>query len=158
MKRLILLFAFMVGSINAVLGQQIQDPQNNPNKLSFMMVSNTNEATNSFVDNTSSTLQPSAESLEILNNITFGVVVGVFTYPIPIQSEFCKPIRDELIVTQTGDGYVYSVGAFKNYVDADHLLENLKKVGYGNAGVFSFYKSTPILNALNDIAISAKNQ
>ena len=142
MKSIILLFALLLGSINIAFGQSVETTHNNPNKLSFLTVSNfSSDAPDMFANSAvAADLQPSAESLEILNNITFGVIVGVFTYPVPIQSEFCRQIRDDLIVTQSNDGYVYSVGAFKNYAEADKLLENLKKMGYSNAGVLAFIK------------------
>jgi hypothetical protein len=82
----------------------------------------------------------------ILDNVTFGILLGTFTYPLSIESEYCKKVRDALIVTQTNVGYVYSVGAFSNYAQAEAYRQQLVQEGYQNANVISFYKDIPLLS------------
>lgn len=84
---------------------------------------------------------------EILNNVTFGVLLGTFTYPLSIESDYCKKVRDGLIVTPTNIGFVYSVGAFSNYQQAENYRQELIEMGYENINVISFYKDIPLLAA-----------
>lgn len=82
---------------------------------------------------------------QIIDDVTFGVFLGTFTYPLPIESEYCKKIRDVLTVTCTDIGYIYSVGAFNNYQQAEQYRQHLLNDGYINADIISFYKNVPVL-------------
>ena len=84
---------------------------------------------------------------QIVEQVKFAVFLGTFTYPLPIESEYCKRVRDVLTVTRTNIGYVYSVGAFDTYQAAEQYRPLLFKDGYEDADVISFYKSMPLLQA-----------
>lgn len=88
---------------------------------------------------------------DILKEVSFGVLLGTFKFRIPIESDFCKKIRADLSINETENGFVYSVGSFASYNEAENYRQYLTSEGYENTDVVSFYKNQPIMSPVTSV-------